>query len=379
MKYKYYIISLILLLSSCNKNDNPLKGKWLKSDFTSFETITFLDSLFTESYVGIIDSLPYYVKNDSLFLQSYFSEEPIKINYRITGDTLFTYAPKNEFHNEIKFKYYRTTSSSYFEDIKLHLGLDISLPKGNSNILSANQIGNSIYLPNQEGNTNQHKIFLNNEQVVLDSLLHEKLYSLRVQDKYIHNIFIAFYIDSKIEYKAVRLLKDELRKSGIFKVLFISDLSNKEYYESCAGIKLKLPPIFDYSKYYINADIRRVIDEKSPPKPPKEFYEKPDYNRPNVCEINIVKNQVYYNDEMYDSDIFYSKIKNNDTLFTYINIDRESSYQSYYSFISEFDSLRNKNRNEKSIEIYRQKYTDLTDKVKIDSIRSITTSRLIEY
>ncbi len=376
MKNIYYILGLILLLSSCIKNDNPLKGKWLNSDFTSPYTITFSDSLLTENSVGLIDSLPYYVKDDSIFIQGCFNPEPIKISYKITGDTLYTYSNKNDFHYEIK--YYKTISSNYFEDIRLHLGLDISLPEGYSNLLGTNQIGNSIYFPNQETEIDQHKIYLNNEQVILDSLLHEKLFSLRVQDEFIHHKLVALNIDSRIEYNAVKLLKDELRKAGFYKVAFIRDPSKEKYYESNVGIQLKLPPIFDNENYFINSDIRKMVDSKRPPKPPKDFFEEPDYNEPNICKIEIINNHVYLNDEKYNSDLFYEKIKENSLLITYISIDKLSNYQTYFYFISEFDSLSKENRNEKSIEFFQKEYNELIDVESIKHINSITIRRMIE-
>ena len=377
MKNIFYITSLIFILSSCIQDNNKLKGKWLDTDFSYPRTLTFCDSVWTDSYNSYWDSLPYYYNSDSIFFESYWNPDLIKYSYTIISDTLLTTIT---FDNQINTTtYFRTITPHYIEDVMIHLGIDIDLPIGYSNLVGIEQVGNSIYFPYQETKNIQYKVWLNNEQFSLDSLLHKKLFNLKIQDEFVTHKLFALNIDSKIEYRHVKLLKDELRKAGFNLVSFVREPLKENYYESIIGINMKLPPMFDPENYFINQEIRNIVTSKTPPNPPKEFFEKPDYSKPNVCKIEIVKNQIFYNDKKYESDIFYNKIQKIDTLFTYLNVDKESNYQTYYSFIAEYDSLRKKNRNEKSIELYQKKYNELIDEKEIEMIRRITKSRFIEY
>jgi biopolymer transport protein ExbD len=368
------IIGFLLLIISCTKENNKIKGTWINSDFTSPIILAFTDSLWVDYLFGS-DSLPYYIKDDSIFVHGLFNPELIGFSYRISGDTLWTSFPGDLQTNETK--YLKSKSHHYFNDIKTSLGIDIELPVGYSNLVGLRN-GNSIYLPSQSSNNGIYKIFLNNERLPLDTLLHEKIFDLREHNEHINHNLVGLYIDSNIKYATVKLLKNELRKAGYFKVAYLSDPISEKHYVSNTGIIRKLPPIFENENYFVNPEIRKIVDNRRPPNPPKEHFNEPDYRKPNVCKIEIIDNQIFLNELKFDSDSFYKIIRNNNPIVIYLSIDSESNYQTYYSFISKYDSLCKMKKNEKSIEIYQKEFDKLIDVDKIKFINGNTKCGLRE-
>ena len=89
------IIAIIILIgfgTSCVHEKNDLEGRWINSDFTYLERLSFGDSLWSSSTsaFGHLDSLHYYRFRDSIFSQRFNSHELLKYGYRISGDTLWT-------------------------------------------------------------------------------------------------------------------------------------------------------------------------------------------------------------------------------------------------------------------------------------------------
>ena len=299
----------------------------------------------------------------------------LKFSYKISVDTLWTAFPVDP--GTQKLKYFKRKSKHYFTDINSHLGLDIDLPYGYSNLVGL-RLGNSIYLQNKKATETNFSLFINNKQLTLDTLLHVDLFNLRQNDEFTRLNILALYIDAKIEYKAVKLLKDELRKAGFYKVAYISNPSAEKYYESNIGITRKLPPIIENNNIYINPDIRKIVNKRAPPKPPKYFFDKPDFSKQNVCKIEIIHNQIMLNEMEFDLENFYRKMKNNNLLYTYLFIDDESSYDVYYSFISVHDSLRKEILNERSIEHFQIDYDHLIDEEKFKYLHKTYKFILIE-
>jgi biopolymer transport protein ExbD len=305
----------------------------------------------------------------------HFDTCPEKIIFHIISDTLWL--TSNNENIQTERKYLRAKSKHYFSDIKNYIGIELNLPLGSSNKIDNNYCY-SIYLPKQITNNSEYKIILNNERLPLDSLLHEKLFDLRKDNGLAQLNTYALYIDSETKYNTVKLLKTELRKAGFYRIAYICDPSKEKYYQSLIGIKRKLLPIFEKEKYYINPSVRKFLDSTKLPTPPKEFFEKPDFKKPNVCKVEIIENEVFLNDSIFDSTKFYEKLQNNNSLLTYLYIDNESDYQTYINFISEYDSLNQKIRNKKSIELYQTEYNKLIDNEKIKNIGHLTINRLIE-
>ncbi len=374
MKIIKSIVFLFLLTTSCISKNESIKGLWLDSDFTKPYIIKFTDSLFSDNFFAF-DSIPYSINSDTIFIVGHFDTCPEKIIFHIISDTLWL--TSNNENIQTERKYLRAKSKHYFSDIKNYIGIELNLPLGSSNKIYNNNCY-SIYLPKQITNNSEYKIILNNERLPLDSLLHEKLFDLRKDNELAQLNTYALYIDSETKYNTVKLLKTELRKAGFYRIAYICDPSKEKYYQSLIGIKRKLLPIFEKEKYYINPSVRKFLDSTKLPTPPKEFFEKPDFKKPNVCKVEIIENEVFLNDSIFDSTKFYEKLQNNNSLLTYLYIDNESDYQTYINFISEYDSLNQKIRNKKSIELYQTEYNKLIDNEKIKNIGHLTINRLIE-
>ena len=206
------------------------------------------------SYTFGLDSFQYYLQQNSVFIKFPNKDELVKFDYKISKDTLWTSIPiDNQYQN---IKYFKSNSQHYFDDIKLHLGIDLNLPMGYSKLVGI-RLGNSIYLPKQKELSNQFKIFVNNEQFLLDSLLHEKLFKLRLKEEFTNHNVVGLYIDSEIEYHFIKLLKTELRKAGFYKIAFISNPLAEKFYESNIGLNKKLFPITQKDNFYINPIIKK--------------------------------------------------------------------------------------------------------------------------
>ena len=369
------LIGTLLIISSCIRENGEIKGTWISSDFTSPSFLTFTETHWIDYTFGL-DSFPYYLHHDSIFLQAHFKPELLRFGYKISKDTLWTTFPGDT--QTQKRKYLKSKSPHYIDDINSHLGIKLKLPTGYSNLVGL-RFGNSIYLPEQNVRGGQYRIFVNNEQIVLDSLLHEKLFKLPKHDELPKHYLFGLYIDLKTEYGAVKLLKDELRKAGFYKVAFISNPSAEKYYESNVGLQKTLLPIFENDNVYINPNIRKIVDERSPPYHPSKYYfSKPDFNKPNICKVEIIDNETLLNDQKLNKKILYEMMKENNPHIAYLYVNGEVKYETYYSFISLYDSLKLVVKNEKSLELYKREYNELTDVEKIENIYKLSTSELIE-
>ncbi len=377
MKSTIYILFIIILFSACKTENSELNGKWLNTNFSFPHTITFIDSVFVISPSGIIDTISYDISHNTLLINSPFERDIVKLNYKVDFDTLFTISTNLD--SIIRQKYYRAKSGDYFSDIKSFLGIDLNLPLGYSDKIGNYNIYNSIFIPTQEKNDDKISIYLNKQLVVLDSSLHKRLFQLRELDEFSNHKLIALYIDSDVSYKIVKIVKNELRKVGYYKIAFIGKGQNPKHYESCRGIKQKLPPIFDEENYFIDPDIRKFEEAKRPPISQKfknDMGINEDY--PNVCNIEIIKDQIYLNGHLYKTNQFYQLITEKNLLTIILSIDSLSVYQTFYKFIAEYDSLYKIKKNQKSMDIYQKEYNQLIDRDAIKQINNITVRRLIE-
>jgi len=342
MKNIIAIIILIVLGTSCIQQKSDLKGTWISSNLSFYETITFGDSLFSNLCCFCYhDTIPYYFKSDTIIIPPNINNDEVtKYVYRILKDTLWL---SFEFESEVNYlKYFRKKSDFITDDINLYHGLELDLPNGYSESIGL-YFTNSIFFPNQDSNNGTYSIYLNNELLKLDTVFYKKMIELRREE-------IGLYIDLEVEYSAFKLLKDQLRKAECHSVIFISDPYKESYYVSTIGLRRKLPPIWAN-------DIPASI---------------------NICEVRILNNQMFIDEELFDINVFYNKMKKNNPFITYVNVDDSSNYSSYYRFISKHDSLKRKIRNERSKEHFKLEYNYLNDREKIRFVDSLTKINYFE-
>ena len=352
MRKTITLLILIIIWSSCIQQKKELKDTWISSNLSYYQTMIFGDSLvYNKCMFCENDSLPYITEIDTLIIPpNFYNDEGVKYGYQISGDTLWL---SFEFDSKINYlKYYRKKSNFIFDDIKSYNGFDVNLPIGYSNPIGLT-FSNSLYFPKQDSKYGKYLIYLDNDIIKLDTVFYKKLIELQELGTLFNRDEIGLYIDTEIDYKAFKLLKDQLRKAKYHSVIFISDPSEEEFYCSTVGLRRKFPPIW----FGIPDSIPDDID---------------------LCNIRISDNEIFLDEELFNISSFYKKMEKKLPFVTYIEIDDLSSYGTYYKFISIHDSLKRKIQNDRSIKHFNLEYNALIDREKIKFIDSLTRINFAE-
>lgn len=352
MKNLITIIISVLIWSSCSQKGSDLEGTWISTNLSYYETMTFYDSIvINKCRFCANDSLLYFIKNDSLvFPPNQFNDEVTKYGFRISKDTFWL---SFKFESEVNYlKYVKKKSDYIIDDIKLYHGFDLDLPNGYSEPIGLT-FSNSIFFPKQDSKYGKYLIYLNNDLIKLDTVFYKKLIELQELGTLYKRDEIGLYIDTEVDYKAFKLLKDQLRKAKCHSVIFISDPSEEEFYCSTVGLRRKFPPIW----FGIPDSIPDDID---------------------LCNIRISDNEIFLDEELFDLRSFYKKMEEKLPFVTYIEIDDLSSYGTYYKFISKHDSLKSKIQNDRSIKHFNLEYNALIDRKNIKFIDSLTRINFVE-
>lgn len=367
------ILSLLILLS-CSKQETDISGTWLNSDFTFPTILEFTNSQWID-HIFWADTINYCIKNDSIFILNLSGQKEIGFKYKISGDSLWTSFPGDLQTEETL--YFKSKGNNFIDDIKTSFGISLDLPKGNTCIVG-NHFGFSIYFPKQSLSKTDKYVFLNNKKVKLDTLLHEKIFSLYELNEYLRFNMVGLYIDSSIKYDQLRLLFDELRKVQIYKVALVSSTKPDDLYPKNTGIIRKLPPIYDFENYYINPLISKSINNRRLKSPP--------YNNPikslnkdsKICNIKITDNKILLNEKEFNFNDYFDLVLQSNPHTTFVNIDNKSDYQTYHSFLQLTDSLVKLKKNKISQDLYNQEYEMLISEERIKNVNRMVKHGLIE-
>ncbi|PLX14562.1 MAG: hypothetical protein C0597_09845 [Marinilabiliales bacterium] len=357
LKFVTHIILSIILFNSCNNKE--IEDYWLQNDHYSYPVvINFFENKYIESPTSF-DTLTYKVFNKKIRFKR-CGEEISTPNYKLKDDTF------KFIHSDSSiFTFVRRKHEHCILDLFSQLNINIALPNQYCKEIDLNGYENSLYLSYSK---NRLSLNFNGEDVASMDTLKNIIWKYKnpTDELNFHKNKILLYADGSCPMNIIDNIRNQIAKSGILRVTYITYPENINYIE-LNGLDMRLPP----SKNWWN-DLPDTLKKELPPPPP--LPPEPEINDIHHGEyqnlfvvgnnsIHVYKNDTYTKEKLNTRqeviDILNS-VEDYQKYLTFTHYTNEATYNDFVTFVNLVFSFYYQKREEYSLNEFGYSDEDLS-------------------
>ena len=334
MKLIVYLTLLVILVNGCEETSSRLlSDKWIEKDnYTNPLIIEFSEDYFSTNSRNNQDERLYKIKGNTLMVQGDF--ELIKMKFNITNDLLELHSSDSNSSSTILERFNGKTLLEFFNK---KLNTSISLPENSADNLDLSSVTNAFF--SEYDKDQELKIYRNGKLYNISDSSFMNLLP-HSYDLWMNN-YTALYCDKNLKIRDVNLIKEELKKGHLLKILCITKNSQNKL----NSVRISLP--------YSNSHLPKSVTNKYllPPPPPEFMVE--NWNLSDLlCKVH--KGGIVANNDSLSEIEFQSLVKyrmNQKGFIIHLYFDENLLYENYlnrmYNIKNIYYSARNKFSEEK--------------------------------
>lgn len=360
-------VTIVFVLASGCKESADLSGYWISSDDNPYPVLVhFTTDQYSQSPNIYGDTVNYQIISDRIMFSNGFERK-----FYLQSEQLFLLDNETD---SILGTFERMKESWFIDHLLVKLAINLNLPEAEGMLVTSNVNSNSNLLYMYSDSANRTSVILNGNQLELGSLLY--LSFLGIKDEPIQSLgeFMFLIIDKNITIHKVKLLKNELRKAMMARVIYVT--KNNDGGGSIYGIPRKLIPLTEKGISQLPDSIQYLF----PPAPP-EFNPDPQFLNDHTIICEVLKDSLLVNGKYHDlnsyQQILTDHILQDEKFILVVYVDEAATYNTYINYLHSTTMTYNRIRNYYALEKYGVTYNE-GDRLTRKEVRNKYSMRISE-